>query len=1042
MAMNQSAAEASSETRPVARDPACSAGRGEPEAGPNSLRAVIALASDAIVLTDERGTITEWNESAARISGLQRDQALGRPAWEVMSAFFPPGVAADLAATERARRLRAALDRTLLDGTLPWRKVPIRTVFRRRDGETRIAELHPRTVGTGTGYVIACVGRDVTDRVRAERAARTADKRTSPVTRQTRDAAFAADTAAALRESEERYRTVADFTADWEYWETPDGALTYVSPSCERVTGYSASDFTGDRDLLLRIVHPDDVAAVAEHQEQHAGTRDVGSLEHRIIRRDGTTRWIDHVCQRVFGDDGRYLGRRASNRDSTARREAADVLREQEALLRRTFDQSPLGKAIVSLDFRFVRVNDALCRILGRTAADLQSHTFVEITHPDDRAVGIEGTRALLDGRISSLEQRKRYLRGDGSYVWARTSVAVIRNGDGRPLHLLPVIEDITERKRAEEEAAAEEEVLRLCSGARSTRELMQALAWFLGCLTDCEAIGIRIRQGEDFPYFETRGFPEPFVEAERRLCATDPKGEPLRDSTGNPVLECMCGNVLCGRFDPLLPFFTPGGSFWSNGTTQLLATTTEEDRQARTRDRCNGEGYESVALVPLRARGETYGLLQFNDSREGMFSPERIRLLERLADNVAMALAKLLADDALLASEEKYRQLVELAQEGIWSIDADWLTTFVNPRMAAMLGLAAEEMIGKPVSSFFPSHPAAASLPATCHPPGRNAKMAHLVRPDGTQVPVSVHVAQFPSADGAFIGAVAVVTDLTAVRAAEVERLTLEVRVQQAEKLESLGVLTGGIAHDFNNLLQAVLGNAELALAEIPRGSPGRAEIEGIETAARRAAALVRKMLAYSGRGRFCVEAVDLSALIAEMQQQLAASVSLRTELRLELQPDLPLVGADADQLRQVVANLVANASEAVERRGGTITLATNVGPAPLRRDDGSDLPAADGHPNADGTGSARMVSLVVRDDGVGIDEATKARIFEPFFTTKFSGRGLGLAAVLGIVQRHRGTIDVESAVGKGSTFTVRLPVLSPMAIPMTHPDSASSGE
>ena len=141
--------------------------------------------------------------------------------------------------------------------------------------------------------------------------------------------------------------------------------------------------------------------------------------------------------------------------------------------------------------------------------------------------------------------------------------------------------------------------------------------------------MGIRLREGEEFPYFETRGLPPEFVMAENRLCAVDSQGELQRDSEGNAILECMCGNVIRGRFDPAKPFFTARGSFWTNSTSELLAGTTEADRQARTRNRCHGEGYESVALIALRASGETFGLLQLNDrrgddSRRGKISPSR----------------------------------------------------------------------------------------------------------------------------------------------------------------------------------------------------------------------------------------------------------------------------------------------------------------------------------------------------------------------------------------------------------------------------------
>ena len=154
--------------------------------------------------------------------------------------------------------------------------------------------------------------------------------------------------------------------------------------------------------------------------------------------------------------------------------------------------------------------------------------------------------------------------------------------------------------------------------------------------------------KGDDYPYFETRGFPPEFVRAENSLCVRCENGEPLHDGDGNPVLECMCGNVICGRFDPSKPFFTPKGSFWTNCTTELLASTTEADRQARTRNRCNGEGYESVALIRLHGGNEPLGLLQLNDRRKGLFTAGTIAFWERLAGYLAVAVAKSRRDKML----------------------------------------------------------------------------------------------------------------------------------------------------------------------------------------------------------------------------------------------------------------------------------------------------------------------------------------------------------------------------------------------------------
>jgi PAS domain S-box-containing protein len=195
--------------------------------------------------------------------------------------------------------------------------------------------------------------------------------------------------------------------------------------------------------------------------------------------------------------------------------------------------------------------------------------------------------------------------------------------------------------------------LLHLANSPSDLHGLIREVTRLLQEWSGCTAVGIRLREGDDFPYFETRGFPAEFVEMENSLCVRDLNGQIARDASGNPVLECMCGNVLCGRFNPALPFFTPGGSFWTNSTTQLLASTSEADRQARTRNRCNGEGYKSVALVPLRADGATFGLLQLNDHRSDRFSTELIATLEVLAAALAEAISRRLAAARLQASNE-----------------------------------------------------------------------------------------------------------------------------------------------------------------------------------------------------------------------------------------------------------------------------------------------------------------------------------------------------------------------------------------------------
>ncbi|MEO0424898.1 MAG: response regulator [Pseudomonadota bacterium] len=256
-----------------------------------------------------------------------------------------------------------------------------------------------------------------------------------------------------------------------------------------------------------------------------------------------------------------------------------------------------------------------------------------------------------------------------------------------------------------------------------------------------------------------------------------------------------------------------------------------------------------------------------------------------------------------------------------------------------------------------------------------------------------------------------------------------MDQRMLAAQKLESLGVLAGGIAHDFNNLLSSVLGYAALALEQIPEHTPYRRDIEQIQRASQRAAELTRQLLAYSGKGRFVVEAINLSTLVSEMTDLVSLSTQRQVSIRYELAPSLPTVRADATQLRQVVLNLISNAAEA-SPKNGVVTIFTGS----MTIDDAyqRELQLAESVANGE------YVFLEISDAGGGMNESTRSRMFDPFYSTKRSGRGLGLAAVLGIVQGHRGAIKVYSQEGKGTTIKVLLPAVDETAAnPVSMPGS-----
>jgi len=366
--------------------------------------------------------------------------------------------------------------------------------------------------------------------------------------------------------------------------------------------------------------------------------------------------------------------------------------------------------------------------------------------------------------------------------------------------------------------------------------------------------------------------------------------------------------------------------------------------------------------------------------------------------------------------SETLYRTLFDQSPDGIvlWSVP-DLSPVQFNTAAHAMLGYSRDEFSSLTVTDL------EVSLNTS-----EIASRVETMRREGTAGFESVHRTRTGATLSMLITLkllelagrqmiLAIHRDISEMKSAEAERDRLERQLLHTQKLESLGVLAGGIAHDFNNILTSIIGNADLALMRINRESPAVENLRRIEQAASQAADLSKQMLAYSGKGRFVVENLDMNRLLEEMLHMLEVSISKKAILRFNLTRNLPSVEADATQMRQIIMNLVINASEAIGDKSGVIAVTTGCMDcdSSYLKDVWLDENLSDG----------LYVYLEIADSGCGMDKETMAKLFDPFFTTKFTGRGLGMAAVLGIVRGHRGAIKVYSEPGRGSSFKILLP-------------------
>jgi PAS domain S-box-containing protein len=564
-----------------------------------------------------------------------------------------------------------------------------------------------------------------------------------------------------------------------------------------------------------------------------------------------------------------------------------------------------------------------------------------------------EATRAFHDvPTTGEFDAEYRIVRDDGAVRWVHDRRWIVKDDHGQPLRLDGIVTDITER-RAAESALQERE--------RAYATLLQNLA------------GMVYRCRNDADWTTT------FV-SDGCLAVT---GYPSEDLIGNRKMSL--GSLI--HPDDAAPI-------WEKCQAGLAA-----------RRPCSNE-------YRIRTAGGAEKWVW--DQARGIYSATgELLFIEGYITDIT---ERKTAADALRDSEARYRTLFEANPHPMWVYDLETLRFLaVNTSAVSHYGYSREEFLAMTIKDIRPPEdiPALiANVETVVEGLDEAGVWRHLKR-DGSiiEVEITSHVMEF---DGRR-AKVVLAHDVTEERRAKLEREQLDRKVQEIQKLESLGVLAGGVAHDFNNILTVILGNASLALNDASPGSPVRECVDQISEAALRAADLCRQMLAYSGRGRFVVRRLDLGELIAETTEMLQISVSKKAALRFRIGTDLPPVEVDSTQMRQVIMNLVINASEAIGDKGGLIDVATG-----LVHVDSAGTGAAGFTPDLPG---GEYVSLEVSDSGCGMSEEIQARIFDPFFTTKFAGRGLGLAAVLGIVRGHKGAVKVASQPGRGTTFTLLFP-------------------
>ncbi len=500
----------------------------------------------------------------------------------------------------------------------------------------------------------------------------------------------------ALAASERNYRTTIDSMLDSIHVVDADLRILLVNESFKRwISGLDVktAELVGSTVFEAFPFLPASVRE--EYRQVFDNGRSLTTEERTLV---GNREIVTEVRKIPMFEAGQVARVITLIRDITEQKQAEDALAQSEQRYRAIVeDQTELICRNLP-DGTITFVNDAYCQRFNRRREELVGHTFMPLIPEEDRAGVREHLASLGPNRFVAAHEH-RVIMPDGQVRWQQWTNRALLDDAGNVRELQGVGRDITEHRRAEERQGLATRVLALLNQPGEMVDIIHNILLAVKESTGFEAVGIRLRQSDDFPYYETSGFPADFVATENALCTRDSNGELIRDSEGRPCLECMCGNVICGRTDPSTPFFSEGGSFWSNSTTELLATSSEQDRQGTTRNRCNTAGYESVALIPLHSDDETIGLLQLNDSRKGMFTEETIRFFEEVGASIGIAFNRKQAEETRRESEERLRILFESAPDAYYIHDLEGRFVDGNRAAEELVGYRREEVIGQ---SFF----------------------------------------------------------------------------------------------------------------------------------------------------------------------------------------------------------------------------------------------------------------------------------------------------------------------------------------------------
>lgn len=798
-----------------------------------------------------------------------------------------------------------------------------------------------------------------------------------------RDVSLREQAEQALRRSEEQFRSLVENMREGIVLADQAGAIQFVNSAAARMVGLEPERLPGRS--VFEITPQAEHGLIEAEMRQRLAGRD-STYETRMLRPDGSMLDVQVNASPRYDPAGQYCGVFILALDITERKRAERALQASEHRFRGLVEGSSDLIATTDAQGRFTYVNPVFERVLGYSAAQLLGRSGWEFMHPADLQLVQPQIELQLAAGETSLRYECRAISARGQEHYLLWTADVQRDEDGRVSSAYVVAHDITSRKQIEEEA-------RLNEARLETMERLNQMAE----ADEHELCHFALEEG---------------------VALTGSKvGYLAFVSDDEQALTMYAWNSFaleqCCTLEAPIVYRVDETGLWGEAVRQRRPVITNDYSAAVAGKKGLPEGHVPIQRhmnVPVFA-GERIVAIAGVGNKDTAYTAGDVRQLSLLMNGMWSLLQRQQALYALRESEAKLRAFAEQSVVGFQIMQHDRVL-FSNQAVGELLGYAPEEVLGwgvhEVINVFHPDDRvrmlrAYEELLEERNPqPVQHLDCRALTKSGATKW-LLVHATRTEL--GGAPAVISLLMDTTARKAAEAA-------LQQRQREESISTLAGGIAHDFNNILLGVLGSATLLAESLPPGHSGAELCEMITTSAQRMADLTGKLLAYARGGKHEPVPLDLNAAVQDCVRMLRGSQPSQVQLQLLLEPELWPVEADQGQLHQVLLNLAFNAFEAMSGTGGTVTIMTeNVSRDSWQCNSSRDHPAGE------------YVRLSVSDTGPGMDQATRERVFEPYFSTKSPGRGLGLAAVQGIVRNHGGCISVDSAPQRGTEFSVYFP-------------------